>query len=112
MKISDVRRFALKLPEVTEEPHHESSSFRVRGKIFVTVPPQRTHIHVFVDEIVREQALALHAEFVEKLLWGGKVRGVRIQLASASPAAVKQLIRSAWASKAPKSIRVVMQEQV
>lgn len=104
MKIADVRRFAMRLPEVTEEPHHHFSSFRVRGKIFVTVPPDEDRIHVFVDETSREQALALHPSFVEKLLWGSKVCGIRIQLASAKPAAVKALVRSAWEAKAPKSL--------
>lgn len=104
MKLTEVRRFALSLPEVTEEPHHHFSSFRVRGKIFVTVPPENEHIHVFVNDTSREQALALYPEFIEKLLWGGKVRGIRIQLGAASPAAVKSLVRSAWAGKAPKSL--------
>ena len=54
MKLADVRRFALGLPDVTEEPHHEYSSFRMRGKIFVTVPPHGEHIHVFIDEASRE----------------------------------------------------------
>src|SRR6478672_5062537 len=48
MKIAAVREFALGLPEATEEPHFDFASFRVRGKIFVTVPPDETHIHVFV----------------------------------------------------------------
>ncbi len=105
MKLAEVRRFALRLPEVTEEPHHHYSSFRVRGKIFVTVPPDCEYIHVFVNEVFREQALALHPNFIEKLLWGGKVRGIRIQLTAATPDAVKHLIRAAWANKAPPSLR-------
>ena len=39
MKMSQLRTFALALPETTEEPHFNYSSFRVRGKIFATVPP-------------------------------------------------------------------------
>ena len=104
MKLADVRRFAMGLPDATEEPHHEYSSFRVRGKIFVTVPPHGEHIHVFIDEASREQALALYPNFIEKLFWGGKVRGIRIQLAAAVPDAVKTLVRSAWANKAPASL--------
>ena len=34
MKTAQVRRFALSLPAVTEEPHFHYSSFRIRGKIF------------------------------------------------------------------------------
>jgi len=99
-----VRRFALSLPEATEEPHFEFSSFRVRGKIFVTVPPDGQHIHVFVGDEEREQALALHPEFVEKLFWGGKVRGLRVRLADAEPAVVNGLVRKAWERKAPKRL--------
>jgi len=106
MRLAEVRRFALGLPEVTEEPHHHYSSFRVRGEIFVTVPPDSEFIHVFVDEVSREQALALYPGFVEKLFWGGKVRGILIQLPIAKPDAVKHLVRSAWLSKAPASLKL------
>ena len=73
MKLAAVRRHALSLPEVTEEPHFHYSSFRVRGKIFVTVPPDEQHVHIFVAEQQREPALGIHPEFLEKLTWGGKV---------------------------------------
>jgi hypothetical protein len=105
MKLAAVRKLALALPDVTEEPHFHLSSFRVRGKIFVTVPPEETHLHVFLDETQREPALALHPEFVEKLWWGGKVRGLRVALADAEPAVVKELLRAAWEAKAPKRRR-------
>ena len=104
MQFAAVRAIALSLPEVTEEPHHQSSSFRVRGKIFVTVPPGQEHIHVFVPEAQRELALAVHSGFVEKLLWGGKVAGLRVVLAAAEPSAVETLIHQAWAHKAPKAL--------
>ena len=83
MKFETVRRAALVLPETTEEPHHHFGSFRVRGKIFITVPPDNTHIHVFLSEQDREQALAAYPDFTEKLLWGGKVVGLRVTLATA-----------------------------
>ena len=104
MKIAQVRRYALSLPESREEPHFNYSSFRVRGKIFVTVPPDEMHIHVFVDDAERERAIALHSEFLEKLFWGAKVCGLRISLMKASPSVVINLIRAAWARKAPKRL--------
>jgi hypothetical protein len=99
MKLASVRKFALSLGEVTEEPHHNFSSFRCRGKIFVTVPPDEEHVHVFPAESIREQALAMYPEFVEKLLWGGKVVGVRVNLPNAEVAAVKSVIRAAYELK-------------
>jgi hypothetical protein len=43
--LAQARQFALSLPGVTEEPHFDMTSFRVRGKIFVTVPPDGTRLH-------------------------------------------------------------------
>ena len=102
MKIDPIRRFALSLEAVTEEPHHNYSSFRVRGKIFVTIPPAEDFIHVFVGEEDRQQALALHPEFLEKLLWGSKVLGLRVALASAVPAVVKSLVSKAYDARVRK----------
>jgi hypothetical protein len=102
VKLEAVRTAALALPETTEEPHHNFGSFRVRGKIFVTVPPDHEHIHVFVNEQDREFALAAHPDFTEKLLWGGKVVGVRVALANAKPAVVKAMVLQAYEHKAAK----------
>ncbi len=105
MKIAEVRKHALALPEVTEEPHFHYSSFRVCGKIFITVPPGGTHIHIFVDEQRREPALALHPEFLEKLTWGGKAVGLRAALSKAKPRVIRDLVQAAWERKAPKSLK-------
>jgi hypothetical protein len=104
MNVAQLRRYALSLPEVTEEPHFDYASFRVRGKIFVTVPPDGQFAHIFVGEEEREAALAVHAGFVEKLVWGGKVRGLRVCLARAASSVVNGLVRMAWKQKAPKAL--------
>jgi hypothetical protein len=104
MNIAQVRRHALSLAEVTEAPHHHFSSFRVGGKIFVTVPPEGTHIHIFVSEEQRELALSLEPECLEKLLWGGKVVGLRVDLAKVPVTVAKRLLQQAWAYKAPKAV--------
>ena len=104
MKIAAVRRFALSLPEVTEEPHFHYSSFRVKGKIFATVPPENDYLHVFVGEPEIELLPAAQPKTYEKLLWGKKVAGLRVTLAAAKPRDVEQLLKSAWARKAPKKL--------
>jgi hypothetical protein len=65
----------------------------------VTVPPEGTYVHVFVSEQQRELALSIYPEFVEKLLWGGKVVGIRVRLVQAKPSALKALVRSAYELK-------------
>ena len=104
MNIAQLRRFALSLPEATEEPHFEYSSFRVRGKIFATVPPGADHIHVFVGEQTREAALAAEPDFLDELRWGKKIVGLRVLLTAAKAAVVNDLLREAWARKAPKRL--------
>lgn len=98
------RTLALALPEAVEAPHFRAASFRVRGKIFATLPPDGTHAHVFLAETDREQGLALHAGVVETLFWGKQVAGVRIVLAGARPALVAGLLRQAWTHKAPRAL--------
>ncbi len=105
IKPAAVRQLALALPEATEAPHFQYASFRVGGKIFATLPPEGEHLHVFVADDERDLALALAPECVEKLLWGGKVVGLRVTFARASPALVKRLLAQAWARKAPKRLQ-------
>jgi hypothetical protein len=104
MKLAAVRRRALALPETSEAPHHQYGSFRVRGKIFATFAPDQEWLHLFVDEDVREHALALDPGFLEPLRWGGKVVGLRVQLPRADAAVVGRLLEKAWRRKAPKSL--------
>jgi hypothetical protein len=104
MNISQLRRYALSLPEATEEPHFQYSSFRVRGKIFATVPPEADHIHVFVGEKARHAALAAEPDFLEELRWGKKVVGLRVLLTAAKGQVVNELLDEAWSSKAPKRL--------
>jgi len=102
MNISHVRQFAMALEAVTEEPHHDYSSFRVRGKIFVTVPPDGEHIHVFVPLDKQDQTIALFPSFAEKLYWGKKALGVRLRLAKADPGVVEDLVLTAYATRVAK----------
>jgi hypothetical protein len=105
MKLDPIRKFALSIEAVTEKPHHHFSSFRVRGKIFVTIPAGEEHLHVFVDEPAREVAVAMYPEFTEKLLWGGKVVGIRVNLADAKPSVVKSLVECAYNFRVSKDAR-------
>jgi len=102
--LAQAQRLALSMPEVTEEPHFDMTSFRVRGKIFVTAPPDGTRLHVFVDPLEVEAYVAQDPAAFEPLHWGQRVRGVRVTLAAASAASLAELIEEAWRRKAPKSL--------
>lgn len=99
VKLEDVRKVALALPDTTEEPHHHFGSFRVRGKIFVTIPPGDELLHIFLPDEKRELALALYPDFLEPVVWGTKVLGVRAHLPAAKKATVLQLVKQAYEYK-------------
>ena len=104
MTLDDARQLALSLPSTNEEPHHNYTSFRVRGKIFATAPPDGQHLHIFVDEERRELAIAMFPDAYEPLTWGKKTVGVRVKLPAADASDVEDLLRSAWTLKAPKTL--------
>jgi len=104
MLLDAVRRVALALPEVTEEPHHALTSFRVRKRIFLTAHPDGEFVHAFVPAEVREEMTFLHPTFCSKLTWGGRVVGVRVALAGAKAPIVCALVKRAWREKAPANI--------
>lgn len=105
MKPVGVRRAALALPGAVESPHFERTSFRVRGRIFATMPPDGGTLNIFVDEPDRERMLALAPSAFRKLWWGKKVVGLEVQLEAAKPADVRSLLEAAWRRKAPKSLQ-------
>jgi YjbR len=102
--LASIRKLALSLPDTTEEPHHTFGSFRVRGKIFVTIPPGGELLHIFLPDNEREQALAMDPEFLEPVVWGSKVLGVRARLPLARASTVHQLVRTAYAYKAESAL--------
>jgi hypothetical protein len=104
VNVKEVRRFALALPQVSEEPHFHLSSFRVHGKIFATLAPDGTFLNVFVDDEQRELMVAVDPKVYETLWWGKKVVGLHVHVTPAKSSHVEQLLRSAWERKAPKKL--------
>jgi hypothetical protein len=98
------REFALSLPGASEEPHFDMSSFRVKGKIFATVPPGEKFLHLFVDEAEAETYVAEDPAAFAPLLWGQRTRGLRVNLAAADDARLEELIEESWRRKAPKRL--------
>jgi hypothetical protein len=111
MKLEQVRKYALSLPEAAEQPHFDYTSFRVRGRIFASSsPPDQTHLHVFVDEDQRAPLIAAHPRCTS-LLCGEKVVGVRVTVAQATPKAVNRLLLQSWKRKAPKRLAASCSEE-
>ena len=106
MKLETARRFALSLPETTEEPHFEKSSFRVRGKIFATVPEGGKHLHLIVDPGEWHALMEENPAAFDEIVWGKEVRHdwIRVNLGHADRSQVCELLEDAWRSKAPPKV--------
>ena len=104
MKLAEGQKFALSLPETTEQPHFDYSSFRIRGKIIATVPPDGDHLHVFIDEDTTRAATAHSSGAFEELWWGKRLLGVRVDLRAADADLVFDLLEESWRRRAPKRL--------
>lgn len=106
VRLADARRYALSLPETTEEPHFELGSFRVRGKIFATIPGGGEQLRIFVgiDEV--QALIAENPTAFEQIVWGKRVvpNGVCVNLAAADASVVRELLEEAWRLRAPKRV--------
>ncbi len=105
VSVATVRKLALALPEAAEQPHHDMASFRVRGKIFATMPPDGGQVHVFLPDDAVASYCAEFPSAVEELWWGNKLSGCRVALARADRALVGELLSESWRRRAPKSLR-------
>jgi hypothetical protein len=103
--VEAARKIALRFPETAEQDHFGNPSFRVRGRIFATVP-DRTHLNVMIDPFDVDAVVRADPESCAELLWGKEVRGVRVSLPNASSTFVDELLRAAWRRKAPKRLSI------
>jgi hypothetical protein len=99
-----VRKLALSLPESTEEGHHGMPSFRVRGRIFATVPDD-AHLRVMAPEPEILAACAEAPEACEPGYWGQRLAFVLVTLRNVPDPLLAELVADAWAAKAPPALR-------
>ena len=97
------RRLALALPDSLEADHHGFPSFRIRGRIFATLP-DATHINVMLDEDEIRRVVADHPDCCEEQWWGRKLAAVRVTLAQANEALLQEMLTGAWLRRAPKTL--------
>jgi hypothetical protein len=98
-----VRRLALALPEAVEQPHHGFPSFRVRGKIFATMPEDGSVNVMLTPDEIRE-AVAIDPAGCRERWWGEKLAAVQVILAAVDEDVLGTLLRDAWRGKAPASL--------
>lgn len=101
--MSQAREMALSLPEAVEQDHHGMPSFRVRGRIFATVP-DGDHVRIMVDEGDIRAAVAESPDACEEFWWGSRLACVVVDLRVAKREIVMELFIDVWRRKAPRRL--------
>jgi hypothetical protein len=104
-RLSQARKIALALPEAVEQDHFGRPSFRVRGRIFATLPDSE-HLNVMIDAFDVDGVVRKYPDACEELWWGKKLSGVRVKLHAATPELIGELMAAAWRRKAPRSLNL------
>jgi hypothetical protein len=104
MTDEDLVNLALGLPETAEGSHFGTRDFRVRGKIFMTLPgPDFCVVKLTPDQ--QQMALATMPDNVVAVPGGWGLKGsTRLFHHAADSAAIATLMRRAWRNVAPKSL--------
>jgi len=104
MTLDALRRFALSLPESSEEPHFERASFRTRKKIFATLTRDGREAMVRVadpDEL--EELLAREPEtFFSYGAWTTRGGALGVRLRKVDSALMRALVTASWKRVASK----------
>ena len=100
MHAEQARALALGQPGAVAKPHHALTSFRLpgpEGRIFATLTPDSAELRLFIqDAAARDAWIARELSVVEPLFWGARRCGVKLPLARARPAWVRELLGRAW----------------
>ncbi|MGZ9721102.1 MmcQ/YjbR family DNA-binding protein [Rhizobium miluonense] len=104
MTDEDLIALALSLPEAAENSHFGTRDFRVRGKIFMTLPdPHFCVLKLMPDQ--QQMALTTMPEHVAPVPGGWGLKGsTRLFHHRADIDAIRVLLRRAWRNAAPKSM--------
>lgn len=103
MTVEDLRALALALPKAEEHDHFGRPSFRVRGKIFVTVHEDGAGANLKLPREEHEALVAARPEAFGTVVWGQLIR-TSVVLAAVAADELAELVEEAWRAVAPKRV--------
>ena len=105
MTTNDFRRIALALPEAEEKSHFGKPDFRVRNRIFASLPPGG---HAVLKLTQEEQTMLTEAEpdIFQPIKAGcGRQGWTEVTLSAADETTLRSACLMAWRNAAPPAIR-------
>lgn len=104
MEVNEVRQIALSLPEAEESAHWGKASFRVNNKIFTVIQSDMSTITVKTTSEVRELYTTTNAQAYQVPETFANMNYMHINLSTAPPDEIRNLIQTAWGLVAPKKM--------
>jgi hypothetical protein len=97
------RQMSLSLPEVTEEPHFDKTSYKIAGKIFATMVPEHSRATVKLSPADQDIFCLADNNGVYPVpnKWG-KLGWTHINLQTVKPKMCTELLKVAYCEVAPK----------
>jgi hypothetical protein len=105
MNSDDLRSLALQMPEAEEKSHLGKADFRVRNRIFATLPDADTAVVKLTREQQEMLTGAEPAIFVPVPGGWGRQGWTRVMLAAADQLTLRSALLTAWRNIAPVSLR-------
>lgn len=109
VSIDTFRELALSLPEVTEEPHFEKTSFRVKKKIFATYDDKNKSATLKLSEIDQDVFTAIDKTIIYpvKNKWG-KQGWTIIELKQVRKTIFIDALKAAYCEVAPQKLAALV----
>ncbi|MEO6323365.1 MAG: MmcQ/YjbR family DNA-binding protein [Thermoanaerobaculia bacterium] len=105
MTENDFRRLALSLPGASENEHMGHPDFRVGGKIFATLMPEKGFAMVKLAPDEQEALVEAKPEVFSPVPGGwGRGGATRVHLRAATKATAREGLVTAWRHRATKSL--------
>jgi predicted DNA-binding protein (MmcQ/YjbR family) len=108
MTEQELRALALSQPEAAEAPHFEATSFRVKGKIFMTLgegPDERFGAVLKLPPHIQEAVAQSDADTVQPVAgYWGRQGWTRIDFGRMEAEKLADLVALAWRQVAPKRL--------
>lgn len=103
--INTLRTIALSFPEVTEEPHFEKTSFRVRKKIFATYDEKNKRACIKLSEVDQDIFSAADKTIIYPIenKWG-KQGWTFVEMSKVQKQLLIAALKTAYCEVAPKKL--------
>ena len=103
--LSDLKKFALRLPETSEGTHFRLPVFKVLEKPFVVIQKDNTHSFILLDKPNVIRLRNENPDIFEEV-WQSKkyLIGLKINIDKVSTKQLQQMVELAWRNKAPKKL--------